>query len=514
MASTLQSEQTKAVGARSVVIVGGGTAGWMAAAALARFCPRGTSIRLIESDTIGTVGVGEATIPQLRLFNASLGIDEDQFVRETGGTFKLGIRFDDWSGDGTRYIHAFGTIGRDWGLVPFHHYWLRHVQAGGRATLWDFSASACAAADNRFARDLGRPELPSGIAWAFHFDACLYAAFLRRYAEAAGVLRHEGRIVEVRRNAESGVIAGVTLDDGRAVAGELFVDCSGFRGLLIEETLGAGYDDWREHLPCDRAMAVPSEAVRPWTPFTRATAREAGWQWRIPLQYRTGNGLVYSSEYLTDDQAAALLLANLDAPALADPKPLRFVTGRRRRAWVGNCVALGLAAGFMEPLESTSIHLIQSAVARLLEYWPGARIEPADVAEYNRRTEREWLAIRDFLILHYHANARPEPFWQARRAAAIPGTLAERLELFRANGRISPNQDSLFTEIGWLQVMVGQGVIPSGHHALADARSDAEVAEFLSLSAQHAKSVAARMPAHDAYVAAHCAAPPVRTKAA
>ncbi len=498
---------------RSVVIVGGGTAGWMAAAAIARFAPRGTSIRLVESDAIGTVGVGEATIPQLRLFNASLGIDEDRFVRETGGTFKLGIRFDDWSGDGSRYIHAFGTLGRSLGLVPFHHYWLRHAQRGGASSLWDYSSSACAAAAGRFARDLGRPELPSGVAWAFHFDAGLYAAFLRRHAEAAGVVRHEGRVVAVGR-AENGDIASVTLDDGRAITGDLFVDCSGFRGLLIEKTLGAGYDDWSRYLPCDRALAVPSEATRPLAPFTRATAREAGWQWRIPLQHRTGNGLVYSSEHLSDDRAAELLLANLDAKPLADPRPLQFVTGKRRRAWVGNCVALGLAAGFMEPLESTSIHLIQSGVARLLEYWPGARIAEADVAEYNRRTDAEWLAIRDFLVLHYHANARPEPFWQARRAAAIPETLAERIALFRENGRVRHDPDSLFTEVGWVQVMIGQEVIPGGHHALADGPTEAELAEFLSLAARHAAQVTGKMPPHDAYIAAHCAAPSPQPKAA
>jgi tryptophan halogenase len=498
---------------RSVVIVGGGTAGWMAAAALARFCPRGTPIRLVESDAIGTVGVGEATIPQLRLFNASLGIDEDRFVRETGGTFKLGIRFDGWSGTGSSYTHAFGTIGRPLGLVPFHHYWLRHRQAGGRSSLWDHSASARAAKDNRFERDLGRPELPSGIAWAFHFDAGLYAAFLRRHAESAGVVRHEGKVVAVDRS-ENGDIAGITLDDGRRITGDLFVDCSGFRGLLIEEALGAGYDDWSRFLPCDRALAVPSTATRPFTPFTRATAREAGWQWRIPLQHRTGNGLVYSSAHLSDDRAAELLLANLDAAPLGDPRPLRFTTGKRRQAWVGNCVALGLAAGFMEPLESTSIHLIQSGIARLLEYWPGDRIAPTDVAEYNRRTDAEWLAIRDLLILHYHANDRPEPFWRERREAAIPDTLAARLALFRANGRISPDQDSLFTDVGWLQVMIGQRITPTGHHALAGTLSSAELADFLSLASRHAAAVAQRMPAHDAFLAAHCAAPPLQTRAA
>jgi tryptophan halogenase len=493
---------------RTIVIVGGGTAGWMAAAALARFLPAGSGIRLVESDAIGTVGVGEATIPQIRLFNAGLGIDEDEFIRETQGTFKLGIEFVDWSGAGSRYIHAFGTIGRGLGLVPFHHYWLRHRAQGGTSGLWDYSPSAQAAADNRFARDPGRPELPSGIAWAFQFDAGLYAAFLRRYAEARGVVRSEGQVVDVSLHGETGAIDGVTLDSGKQVRGDLFLDCSGFRGLLIEQALKAGYDDWSNLLPCDRALAVPSANAGPLTPYTRATAREAGWQWRIPLQHRTGNGLVYCSALLDDDKAASLLLANLDGAPLADPRPLRFVTGKRRRAWVKNCVAIGLAAGFMEPLESTSIHLIQSAVARLLQFMPGERIAEADIAEYNRQTDREWLAVRDFLVLHYHANGRNEPFWRGCRDMAIPDSLRHRLELFRANGRLFREGEELFAEVGWLQVLLGQGVDPAGHDPLADGLAPNDLDEFLMLARRHAAQVAGRMLAHEDFIAAHCAAAP------
>ncbi|WP_342657417.1 tryptophan 7-halogenase [Sphingomonas sp. NY01] len=489
---------------RSVVIVGGGTAGWMAAAALARFLPPDHRIRLVESDAIGTVGVGEATIPALRIFNHMLGIDEDAFLRATQGTFKLGIEFAGWSGDGSRYTHAFGTIGRALGLVPFHHYWLR---AGRPDSLWNYSAAAQAAAAGRFARDHGRPDLPSGIAWAFHFDAALYAAFLRRHAEAAGVERIEGRITGVERDGQTGHIAAVHLEGDRRVAGDLFIDCSGFRSLLLGETLGTAFEDWSHHLPCDRAIAVPTARLSPLPPYTRATAHPAGWQWRIPLQHRTGNGIVYASAYLSDDEATARLLAGCDGAPLADPRPLRFTTGRRRAAWVGNCVALGLAAGFMEPLESTSIHLVQSGIARLLEYWPGKTLAGADIAAFNRRTEAEWLAIRDLLILHYHANARTEPFWQARRDAPLPDSLAERLALFRANGRILREGDELFTEVGWLQVLIGQGVQPLGHHALADAIPPADLADFLALARTHAAAVAARMPAHDAFIAAHCAAP-------
>jgi len=486
--------------ARTLVIAGGGTAGWMAAAACARFAPRGWRIRLVESEAIGTVGVGEATIPQLRLFNHNLGIDEDRFVAETAGTFKLGIRFDGWSGDNSRYLHAFGSIGRAAGLAPFHQFWLA---ARDGSSLWDHSAGAQAAAALRFARDPGRPELPSGIAWAFHFDAGLYAAFLRRHAEHCGVERIEGRIVEVTPGAQG--IAALVLADGRCVAGDLFIDCTGFRARLIGEALGSGYENWSAYLPCDRALAVPNERAGLLAPFTLATADRAGWRWRIPLQHRTGNGIVYSSAHMTDDAAVAALLAGLDGRALADPQPLRFVTGRRSSAWVGNCVALGLAAGFMEPLESTSIHLVQSGIARLLEFWPAGPIAEADRQAYNRLTEAEWTGIRDFLILHYHANSRPEPFWAERRAAPIPDTLARRIALFRASGRIVREKGALFTDLAWLQVMLGQGIVPASHAGMADALAPADRAELLLASRRHAAAVAARMPDHAAYVAAHCA---------
>ncbi len=349
-----------------VVIVGGGTAGWMTAAALARFVPVGTRITLIESDAIGTVGVGEATIPGIRLFNQMLGLDEAAFLRETNGSFKLGIRFEGWLGEGSGYLHAFGSIGRALGLVPFHHYWLRGGGAANPASLWTHMASAQAAMAGRFAPDPGRPDLPSGLAWAYHFDASLYAALLRRHAEAAGVVRIEGRIASVTRDA-SGRIDHVVLEGGEAHSGDLFIDCTGFRALLIGETLAEPFDDWSELLPCDRALAVAGERAAPLPPYTRAIAHGAGWRWRIPLQHRTGNGLVYDSRHLSDDEAAARLLSALGNEAMGEPRLLRFTTGRRRRAWVGNCVALGLAAGFLEPLESTSIHLIQSGIARLLD---------------------------------------------------------------------------------------------------------------------------------------------------
>ena len=492
--------------AMRIVIVGGGTAGWMAAAALGRFLGPQADIRLIESEEIGIVGVGEATIPQIRLFNSGLGIDEDDFLRATQGTFKLGIRFDGWLRPGHSYMHAFGSIGRGLGLTPFHHYWLRHRAEGGQSSLWDYSPSAAAAKLDRFARPDDAPgRLPSGIAYAFHFDASLYALYLRRYAEQHGVRRTEGKVVEVRLRGGDGFIEGLTLAGGEAVEGDFFIDCSGFRGILIEQALETGYEDWSHWLPCDRALAVPSERAGPLTPYTRSTAREAGWQWRIPLQHRTGNGYVYSSRHISDEQAAETLLANLDGKPLDEPRPLRFVTGKRRKAWNRNCVALGLAAGFMEPLESTSIHLVQSAVARLLQLFPARGIVAAEVAEYNRLTDFEWEAIRDFLILHYHANEREEPLWRQCRDMGVPETLAHRLALFRANGRLFRVADELFTELGWQQMMLGQGIMPEGYAPFADQLSPAQLAEFLTLAKRHVDHVVSRMPPHSDYVARHCA---------
>ncbi|MBA4048426.1 MAG: tryptophan halogenase, partial [Sphingomonas sp.] len=484
-----------------------GTAGWMAAAALARFTGGQADIRLIESDEIGTVGVGEATIPQLKLFNAGLGIDEPEFVRATQGTFKLGIEFDGWGGADQRYIHAFGAVGRPLGLLPFHHYWLRARSEGSTASLWDYSSAARAAAGNRFAPPMDQPgRLPSGYDYAFHFDAGLYAAYLRRYAEARGVVRTEGRIAGVTLRSEDGFVDYVTLVSGEQVAGDLFIDCSGFRALVIEQALGAGYEDWSHWLPCNRALAVPCARAAPLTPFTRASARDAGWQWRIPLQHRTGNGYVYCSDFVSDDAAAATLLAHLDGAPLGDPRPLKFTTGKRRAAWVKNCVALGLAAGFMEPLESTSIHLVQAGIARLLQLFPTRGFDAADIAEFNRQTDFEWRAIRDFLILHYHANRRDGPFWVACRDMAIPDSLAHKLALFRSSGRLFREHEELFTEVGWLQVLIGQGVMPRGYHPFADALSREELGEFMTLAKRHVDQVAGRLPDHAAFIAAHCAA--------
>jgi len=485
---------------RDIVIVGGGTAGWMAAATLARFLERGWRITLVESQEIGTVGVGEATIPPIRLFNSSLGLDEDEFLRATKGTFKLGIEFDGWRGDGHRYMHAFGPVGRELGLVPFHHYWRRGRALGVAEELGAYSFNAVAAKQDRFGRSLPAGTSLAAPPYAFHFDASLYAAYLRRYAESRGVRRVEGKVAEAVRGAQG--IASLRLESGESVGGELFIDCSGFRGLLIEQALGAGFEDWSHWLPCDRAMAVPCAPGGGSTPYTRASARPAGWQWRIPLQHRTGNGYVYSSAHVSDDEAAATLLATLDGEALGDPRPLRFKAGRRRSAWVGNCVALGLAAGFLEPLESTSIHLVQSGLVRLLQLLPsGAGIGAAEVAEYNRQTRFEWERIRDFLILHYKATDRPEPFWQAAAAVEAPESLAARIALFRESGRVFREGEELFTESGWTQVLIGQGIVPESWHPLAELLGEEDLAGFLAAVKRQIDHHAAAWPPHADIVA-------------
>ncbi|EGD58228.1 tryptophan halogenase [Novosphingobium nitrogenifigens DSM 19370] len=493
-----------------IAIVGGGTAGWIAASALTRFLPKGRfSIALVESEEIGIVGVGEATIPQIRLLNAALGIDEYAFMRASQATYKLGIEFVGWGTAASRYIHAFGSVGRPTGTVPFHHYWLRGRQLGQRQPLDAYSLNAQAAWSNRFAKTDGI-DLP----YAFHFDAALYARFLRGWAEARGVTRHEGRIVEVRRDGESGEVRDVVLSDGRAIAADLFLDCSGFRGILIEQALETGYEDWTHWLPCDRAIAIPCAPAPSLAPYTRSTAHRAGWQWRIPLQHRIGNGHVYCSAHTSDEEALAVLLANLDGEPLGEPRTLRFSTGRRKAFWNRNVVALGLAAGFMEPLESTSIHLVQSAIERVIRYLPNGPIRAADVAAYNAETVFEWERVRDFIILHYHANSRPEPFWRTCATMAVPETLAAKLALFRANGRITRQNEELFAEVGWLQVLIGQGIMPEGWHPLADGHSPAEVVELLTLLRQVTAKQASTLSDHAQFLARHCPAPSPTRQAA
>ncbi len=488
---------------RKIVIIGGGTAGWMTAAALSRFLDKSWSITLVESDEIGTVGVGEATIPMIQNFNAALGIDEAQFVRETQGSYKLGIEFVGWGRPDSRYIHAFGLVGRGLGLLPFQHYWLRAKSLGLAAPFGDYVLNNVACTENRFAHVQRAPDsvLPP-LVYAYHFDAGLYAAFLRRYAEARGVHRHEGKIEHVTRDPENGDVTLVRLADGPAVSGDLFIDCSGFRGLMIEGALKTGYIDWSHWLPCDRALAVPCESVRPLLPYTRSTAHAAGWQWRIPLQSRIGNGHVFCSSFMKEAEAEAILLNNLDGKQIADPRLIRFQTGMRRQFWNHNVVAIGLASGFLEPLESTSIHLIQTGINRLLDYLVAGQPTPAERNHFNRRASYEMERIRDFIILHYHANHREgEPFWDYVRTMEIPDSLREKLDMFRAGGRVIRDQDELFDVPGWVQVMIGQGVEPQGWHPLADQLEPEKLDQFLTTVRHAFERDIARLPDHAAYIA-------------
>jgi len=493
---------------RRLAIVGGGSAGWMAAAALASALGGGRKIELVESDEIGIVGVGEATIPPIKLFNQTLGLDENTFLAATQGSFKLGIEFVDWGRRDHRYFHPFGTYGADFDRVPLHQWWLRERARGDRRPLDDYSMAWGAAKRNRFAHPIPeRRRIQSTFDYAYHFDAALYGRHLRAYAEGLGVRRQEGKVVDVRLRAEDGFIEALRLDDGREIAADLFIDCSGFRGLLIEQALGVGYEPWTRWLPCDRAVAVPCAHGGEFTPYTRSTAREAGWQWRIPLQHRIGNGYVYSSRHVGDDEAAAVLLANLDGEPLADPRPLRFTTGRRKLFWSRNCVAIGLAAGFMEPLESTSLHLVQTAVTRLLALFPDRNFDPLLAREFNRLSVEEWERVRDFLILHYHLTSREDaPLWRECAAMSIPDSLRYRIEQFRASGRLVSEGYELFQNASWLAVHVGQGEEPRAYDALADERSHVDAPARLAGIRRAIEEAAEAMPAHSDFVERFCKA--------
>ena len=495
---------------QKILIVGGGTAGWMTAAALAHVLRGTVKIELVESEAIGTVGVGEATIPPIMLFNALLGIDENEFIRATQATFKLGIQFRDWFRKGHQYFHPFGQYGTRIDAASFHQYWLRLNAAGLDGSLDDYSVTTVAAGMGRFDRPRNDPRsVLSQMTYAFHFDASLYARFLRQRAEAGGVVRHEGRIADVRLR-EDGFIASVALEDGRELAADFFIDCSGFRGLLIEGALKTGYEDWTHWLPCDRAVAMPCARVGDPTPYTRSTALEAGWQWRIPLQHRTGNGYVYCSDHISDDEAQARLRSGLDGEAVAEPNFLRFTTGRRKKAWNKNCLAIGLSAGFLEPLESTSIHLIQTGITKLLLSFPDTGFPQADIDNYNRLVQLEFERVRDFVVLHYHATERDDtPLWRQVAAMEIPETLRWKMEQFRTRGRVFRYEDELFQDTSWIAVLLGQGVKPERPDPItATVPLEATRQRLHQLRAAIRQGVE-QMPTHEAFIAANCKAPPV-----
>jgi tryptophan halogenase len=494
---------------KDIVIVGGGTAGWMTAAALSKTLRGEYNIRLVESDQISTIGVGEATIPPIIGFNRSLEIDENEFLRRTQGTFKLGIEFVNWGKIGDSYIHGFGKFGQDFGLMPFHQYWRKLYQSGEAADLGNYSINTTAPLQAKFMHSVaelqGSPL--ADITHAYHFDANLYARFLREYSEKRGVKRIEGRIVNTLLREPDGFIEALVLESGEKVAGEFFIDCSGTRGVLIEQVLKTGFDDWNHWLPCDRAIAVPCESVEPLIPLTRSTAHSAGWQWRIPLQHRIGNGNVYSSKFMSDDEATSILLNNLDGKQLADPLYIKFIPGRRKKGWNKNCVAIGLSSGFFEPIESTNIHLIYTAISRLLTLFPDRSFNQADIDRYNSKTNAEYERIRDFIILHYKATQRDDsPFWAHCRNMEIPETLQNKIDLYRHNGRVFREGDELFSEPSWLQVLHGQGIRAQGYDPLVDLVPKSEIVSLVSNVEEVIKKCVAVMPTHAEYIAKNCAA--------
>ena len=483
-------------GVKKVVIAGGGTAGWMTAAALAKMLGKSIDICLVESEDIGTVGVGEATIPTLLFFNNMLGISERDFLNATSGTFKLGINFENWRGQGKDYFHAFGSTGKSFWAAPFHNFWMKGQGMGIDPGFGHYNLERRAAEAGKFA------HLPkNGLNYAYHLDATAYGQFLRKFSEKLGVTRIEGKIASVETNPQNGFVDALHMESGQKVPGDLFVDCTGFRGLLIEQTLHSGYEDWSHWLPCDRAIPVQTKSTGPADPYTRSIAYGAGWRWRIPLQHRVGNGLVYCSKYISDDEASKLLLSEIDGEPLTEPRVIRFLTGRRRKQWNKNCVAVGLSSGFLEPLESTSIHLIQQSALRLIKLFPRNGIKQVDIDEFNKQTLSSYENIRDFIVLHYHVTERDDTaFWRHCRNMEIPDSLAHRLKLFRESGRLFLGDYELFVD-SWLQVMIGQGLLPEEYHTVVDSMDQGELLQFLTKIKSNIDGTVERMPLHEDYLA-------------
>ncbi|MEW9799267.1 tryptophan halogenase family protein [Alteromonas sp. CYL-A6] len=482
-----------------IVIAGGGTAGWMAAAAFTRLLNNQVDVTLIESSDIGTVGVGEATIPTLVFFHKLLKINEQEFMAATNATFKLGINFENWKDLNHAYLHAFGVTGKDCWAAGFQHFWLRGLKEGLSSDFGDYCLERKAAEAQKFA------HLPNnGLNYAFHIDATLYAEFLRGLAEKEGLTRIDATIEDVRVRPTDGFIESLVLNNGQVVEGDMFIDCTGFRGLLIEKALHTGYEDWSHWLPCDSAVAVQTESVSEPLPYTRCIAHDAGWQWRIPLQHRVGNGMVFCSNYKTDQQIIDSLLANVEGKPLNDPKVIHFRTGRRRKQWNRNCLALGLASGFLEPLESTSIHLIQQGIVRFLRMFPTNGVVQEDIDEFNRQADFDIEHIRDFIILHYHVTNRTDSvFWRHCRQMDVPASLRHRIDLFKKTGRVFREGSELFDD-SWQQVMIGQGLMPESYHPIVDTMSRNELEGLLTQIKQGIERTVDKLPPHQAYLDRYC----------
>lgn len=483
-----------------VVIAGGGTAGWMSAASVAKLLGKTVKVTLVESEEIGTVGVGEATIPTLLTLHELLKIKEQDFLTAVGGTFKLGISFENWHDVGKDYIHSFGFTGKDCWAAGFQHFWLKGRELGISKEYGEYCNEWLAAKKNRFA------VLPNqNLNYAYHFDSSRYAAFLRKIAEEHGARRVEGKINRVLQDDQTGFLTGLRLESGELIEGDFFLDCTGFRGLLIEQTLHAGYEDWTHWLPCDSALAVQTENVAPPIPYTRSIAHEAGWQWRIPLQHRTGNGMVYCSKFWSRDEAEAKLRSNVEGELVTEPRPIRFQTGTRRRHWVKNCVAVGLSSGFLEPLESTSIHLIQRAVVRFMQMFPHEGVRKPDIDEFNNQMRFEIENIRDFIILHYHVTERTDtPFWRHCRTMEIPESLEHRIKLFKETGRVFKVPTELFGENSWTQVMLGQGLVPEQYHSIVNMMDEDELTNFLNGIHGSVERLVGQLPEHQRFIEHYC----------
>ena len=487
---------------KNVVIAGGGTAGWMTAAALSKLIGSAINITLIESDEIATVGVGEATIPPIKTFHKLLGIDEQEMMQETQATFKLGIEFQDWHSPNNAYIHSFGVTGKECWAGEFHHFWLHGLQRGHQQDFSEYCFELQAAKANKFGLSKSLP-----INYAYHFDASLYANYLRKFSESLGVNRHEGKIEKVMKCPESGHITQLNLQDGSVIVGDLFIDCTGFRGLLIEQALHTGYEDWSHILPCDSAVAVQTAATQAAIPYTRSIAHQSGWQWRISLQSRVGNGLVFCSKYMSDDEAVSSLLGNIEGEVLTQPRVIKFKTGRRRKGWNKNCVALGLSSGFIEPLESTSIHLIMSGIIRLLRLFPFNGVSDSLINEYNNKLDSELNAVRDFIVLHYKVTQRDDSeFWRHCRQMDIPESLAHKIQLFEESGRVFLDDGDIFRVDSWTQVMLGQGLMPNQHHQIANIMNDKELEQFLTGLRTSITNAVSQLPEHGDFVSRYCPA--------